>query len=401
MLEQLFSIHTATTRNVPLVFKRYLFREIDWNSRSICITGARGTGKTTILHQYLTEKYDNPEKCLYVSADHIDVVGRGLYRIAEEYFAYGGETLIIDEVHKYPAWQLEIKSIIDTYQSKKIIISGSSSLDLKRGKADLSRRFAYYDLKGLSFREYLNLKEKKDFKACSLEQLLKHHMKIAKDISSVQPILRLFEKYLSSGYYPFFVEGESVYLQKVMNVIEKVLYEDIAVIGNLKTNSIAVLKKLLWIVATSTSFTVNIERLSRDLGTAKEYIYYYLEYLEDTGLLNAVHTEGKGLKLARKPAKLFLENTNLLSAIGGSLKTVTDIGTIRETFFVNQLKQGQKIRHSSIGDFIVNDHLHFEVGGKDKNFDQLKDAKYGCVAADGLEIGFGKKIPLYLFGFLY
>lgn len=401
MLEQLFLIHSATTRNVPLTFKRYLYNEIDWGSRCICIAGARGTGKTTILLQYLTEEFNNPEKCLYISADHIDVSARGLYRIAEDYFAYGGEVLIIDEVHKYPSWQVEIKNIIDTFRTKKIIISGSSSLDLKRGKADLSRRFAYYDLMGLSFREYLKLKEKMEIGVLKLENILQYHGKITRDITSDKPILRLFEKYINSGYYPFIMEGEAVYLQKVMNVIEKVFYEDIAIIGNLKKGSIQVLKKLLWIVATSVPFTVNIERLSRELGTAKEYIYLYLDYLEDAGMLNSVHSEGKGLKLARKPAKLYLENTNLLAAVGGSLKAISDIGTVRETFFVNQLKQGHKIRYSSKGDFVIDDSHLFEIGGKDKGFLQLQNAKNSFVAADNIESGFGRKIPLYLFGFLY
>jgi uncharacterized protein len=401
MLEQLLLIHAETTKNAPMAFKRYLYHEIDWSSRCICITGARGTGKTTILLQHLTEKYNNPEKCLYISADHIDVAGTGLYRIAEEYFAYGGEALIIDEVHKYPSWQIEIKNIIDTFRTKKVIISGSSSLDLKRGKADLSRRFAYYDLKGLSFREYLKLKEKIEYNPFTLDQILLHHTKLAKDLASAQPVLKLFDQYLNNGYYPFVLEGEAVYLQKVMNVIEKVFYEDIAVIGNLKKNSISVLKKLLWTVASSVPFTVNIDRLSRELGTAKEYIYLYIDYLEDAGLLNPVHTEGKGLKLARKPAKLFLENTNLLAAVGGSLKTISDIGTIRETFFVNQLKQGHKIRYSNKGDFIIDDRFIFEIGGKSKDFHQLKGEKNGYVAAANIEIGFGRKIPLYLLGFLY
>lgn len=401
MLEQLLLIHATITRNAPRTFKRYLYHEIDWNSRCICVTGARGTGKTTMLIQYLTETYDNPEECLYIPADHIDVAGIGLYRIAEEYFAYGGEVLIIDEVHKYPSWQIELKNIVDTFRAKKVIISGSSSLDLKRGKADLSRRFAYYDLQGLSFREYLKLKENIEIKSYSLEQILQHHVKLATEVSSGKSILKMFSKYLSSGYYPFVMEGEAVYLQKVMNMIEKVLYEDIAIIGNLKQNSIPVLKKLLWLIATSVPFTVNIDRLSRELDTTKEYIYHFLEYLDDAGLINAIHTAGKGLKLARKPAKVFLENTNLLAAITGSLKTISETGTERETFFANQIIQNYKIRYSDKGDFVVDDRYIFEIGGKGKDFRQLKGVKNGFVAADGIEIGFDGKIPLYLFGFLY
>jgi predicted AAA+ superfamily ATPase len=402
MLEQLFAIHYTTIAHVPLSYKRYLFKNIDWNSRCICLTGARGTGKTTLLLQYLIENYGGSEKALYISADHIDVSGIGLYRIAEEFFSYGGELFIIDEVHKYSEWQQEVKSIIDTYRSKRVIISGSSSLDLKRGKADLSRRFAYYDLKGMSFREYLLIKEKMDIAPVSLSHILEHHMQLSRTIASHQKaVLKLFNKYLIHGYYPFVMEGETVYLQKLMNVIDKVFYEDISVIGNVKKSSIQVIKKLLWIIATSVSFTVNIERLSRDLGIAKEYIYNFLEYLEDAGLVNAVYSEGKGIKLARKPEKLFLENTNLIIAITGALKSAANSGAIRETFFVNQLLQGHSIRYSDTGDFLVDEKYYFEIGGKDKGFEQLHDAKHSFVAADGIEIGAGRKIPLYLFGFLY
>jgi len=401
MLDKLFFIHDNTLKDTPVRFKRYLYGLIDWKSRAICVTGARGTGKTTLLLQYMAEHYNNSQQALYVSADNVEVSAEGLYKIAGDYFSYGGKALVIDEVHKYPGWQIELKNILDTFKDKKVIVSGSSSIDLKQGKADLSRRFAYYDLKGMSFGEYLALVKNISVEPQTIGAILADHVKISHSLLKHGPILKYFNDYLSHGYYPFITEGEPTYLQKILSVIEKVFYEDIAVIGNLKRNNITALKKLLWVIATSSPFEVNIDRMSRDIGISKEYIYTYLEYLEDAGLLSAVYGGGKGYKLVRKPAKLFVENTNLLVALCGSLRTESEIGTMRETFFVNQLQQSHKVTASPKGDFLIDNKYTFEIGGKDKGFEQLAGISNSYIAADRLEIGHAKKIPLYLFGLLY
>lgn len=401
MLEKLFFIHKNTLKNIPLKFKRYLYNIVDWKVRCICITGARGRGKTTMLMQYIHENYSNVEDCLYISADNVEVSADGLYKIAGEYFSYGGKALVIDEIHKYPSWQIELKNIIDTFGDKKIIISGSSSLDLKRGKADLSRRLSYYDLKGMSFREYLNIVKNISVEPVKLESILQNHVKISQSLLKHGSILKFFNEYLKYGYYPFITEGESTYLQKVLGIIEKVFYEDIATTGNLKQKSIVVLKKLLWVIAASSPFTVNIDKLSREIGISKVSIYAYLEYLEDAGLLSGIYADAKGFKFIRKPAKLFVENTNLLAALCGSLRSEGELGTLRETFFVNQLNQGHKVNSSDKGDFFVDSKYTFEIGGKDKGLKQIKGVKNSFIAADRIEIGHDTKIPLYLFGFLY
>ncbi len=401
MLDKLFFIHNNTLKGTPLAFKRYLYNVIDWEARSLCITGARGTGKTTMLLQHIHESYSHPGECLYVSADNVELSAVGLYKIAGEYFSYGGKTLVIDEIHKYPSWQIELKNIIDTFRDKKVIISGSSSLDLKRGKADLSRRLPYYDLKGLSFREFLCLMKNISVGAVELDQLLKGHVRISRGLLKNGPVLKYFNEYLQYGYYPFIAEGESTYLQKVLNIIEKVFYEDIAVIGNLKRTNITMIKKILWVIATSSPFSVNIDKLSREIGISKEYVYTYLEYLEDAGLLSGIYGKGKGFKLVRKPAKLFIENTNLLTALCGSLRSESEIGALRETFFVNQLQQGHKVAASDKGDFLVDGKYIFEIGGKDKSFGQIAGVKNSYIASDRIEIGYDRKIPLYLFGLLY
>jgi uncharacterized protein len=401
MLEEITYFHEQTVSAISSDFKRHLYGKIAWNSPCICIAGARGTGKTTLLLQHFNEKYGTAERCLYVSADNIQVAALGLLNTAKEYFKYGGEALIIDEIHKYPEWQIELKNIIDVYRGKKIYFSGSSSLNLHESKADLSRRTVYYTLTGLSFREFLNLEKGVDFPVYALEEILADHVRIARELASEVKILKLFGEYLVYGYYPFFREDRETYFQKLTNIIEKVLYEDIAVVGNLKRGSLIVLKKMLWIVATSAPFSVNIEKMSREFGISKEYVYVYLDYLERSGLLGALRGEMKGYKAVRKPEKLFMENTNLLHAINHDLKTSGSAGMIRETFFVNQLKSIGVLSCGKPWDFTLDGRFHFEVGGKGKNLRQIFDVANSYVVSDQIEIGFDRKIPLYLFGFLY
>ena len=401
MLEDLFFIHKKTIEDTPLNFRRYLYDDIDWKSKAVCVMGPRGVGKTTLLIQHYYEVYNNMEECLYISADNVEVAAVGLFKIAKEYFQYGGKALIIDEIHKYPQWASELKSILDTFKKKKIFISGSSSLALQASKVDLSRRVVYYSLKGLSFREYLILKKDIEVLPISFEDILSQHVALAENISSEISILKYFKKYLSSGYYPFFMEGESTYHAKLLNIIEKALYEDVAVLGNLRRSKILILKKILWLIATSGSFTVNIEKMSRELKLSKEYVYSYLSYLEGAGLISCLRPRGKGYMLARKPDKIFIRDPNLLVVLYHQLMSERDQGALRETFFVNQLKDLFKITASDKGDFLLNDKYTVEIGGKDKKFDQIKGLKNAYIAADRMEIGSGNKIPLYLFGMLY
>jgi uncharacterized protein len=401
MLEELFFTHKKTVEDTPLDFKRYLYGQIDWNAQAVCVMGPRGVGKTTLLLQYYHEVYHNVEKCLYVSADNVEVAAFGLFQIAKEYFQYGGDALIVDEIHKYSKWPSELKSILDTFKKKKVFVSGSSSLALSQGKVDLSRRLVYYSLKGLSFREYLMLKEKIIVPSMSLEDIFSHHVALADKVSSGISVLKYFKQYLSFGYYPFFVEGETTYYSKLLNIIEKALYEDVATMGNLKRSNILVLKKMLWLIATSGSFMVNIEKMSRELRLSKEYVYSYLEYLEGAGLISCLRPGGKGYALARKPQKIYIHDPNLLGALHHQLMSEGDQGGLRETFFVNQLKDIFKITASDKGDFLLNDKYTVEIGGKDKGFNQVREVKDAYVAADRMEVGAGKKVPLYLFGLLY
>lgn len=398
MLEDLIQIHQEVMSTVPTRAKRYLYAQINWKAAGLCILGDRGVGKTTMVCQDLLERYQTPNRALYISADNLTVLSYGLFNIARDYFAEGGKALYIDEVHKYPDWSIEIKNLLDTYKERQIVFSASSSLDLNKSKGDLSRRVVYHRLLGLSFREYLSFAKNIQLPPLTLAEILQNHVAIASDFGSLS---KDFKDYLEHGYYPFFLEGLQDYLSKLTNVIEKVLFEDVAVVYNLRQTTLPILKRILWLVATSNGLIPNVDKMSKNLGVSRELVYNCLEYLSGSGLLNDVFPFGKGNSLVRKPAKIYLNNSNLLNAINRSLKREAEVGGVRETFFVNQVGSQHKICIHDKGDFIIDDQWIMEIGGKNKNDYQIREEQNAYLVLDDMRIGFGKKIPLYLFGFLY
>ncbi|MDF1761331.1 MAG: AAA family ATPase [Coxiellaceae bacterium] len=400
MLEELIASHNQVIAGLDTSHQRYLYPEINWDSQAICLLGARGVGKTTLICQHLLNHYTSHSKALYISADNINVTAIGLLKIATEHFKYGGEAIYVDEIHKYPNWSQEIKNIIDTYRRKKVIFSGSSAIELQKSKYDLSRRVNYYQLPGLSFREFLAFQYDISIEPVSLRDILESHETLAKQFNNI-PILKYFQDYLIYGYFPFFLEGTSDYLHKLNNVVEKVIYEDIATSENIHSSTAIILKKLLWLVATSKILQPNIDKISKDMHVSREIIYSCLDYLDRSCLLNNVFPPEKGLRLVRKPAKVFLDNTNLISVIHSELKLPVDIGGVRETFFANQIAGRHDLKTHAKADFIVDSQYIFEIGGQSKKTTQIKNIEQSYLAIDGIEIGYTNRIPLYLFGLLY
>lgn len=401
LLQKIIEIHERIILLKKRKLERYLYKRVNWDNAVLCIYGARGTGKTTLMIQDYLKRYGSVDKALYITADHISIISHGLYEVADQYFKYGGKALYIDEIHKYPNWSLELKNIIDVYSDKQIIFSGSSSILLQKGKGDLSRRVVYYKLKGLSFREFIYFSKNIKFKSLNIEGIIKDHLSIAAEYNAQISMLKLFRDYINYGYYPFFLENIKSYFSKIHNIIEKIIFEDIVVIYNLHQTNLPSLKKILWLIGTSQPFIPNIKRISREVRISRESVYNYLEYLEKVGLIISVHKPGRGLKLVRKPAKLFLENCGLIMSITEETGLEAIKGSLRETFFVNQLIDETKIKIPAKGDFLINNKYLFEIGGKNKSFAQIKDESIAYLALDDIEIGFNKKIPLYLFGFLY
>lgn len=402
-LQRLIELQTELAEKLPYTKKRYLFSQIDWTQKGLAITGARGVGKTTLLLQHYKEVYDDPKKCLYVVGDDIDVVTLKLVEIADTFYKSGGKCLIIDEVHKYPNWSQELKNIYDRYPDLQLIVSGSSTLEINKGKYDLSRRVVSYHLHGLSFREFISFQVNKEFEATPLKDLIKNHVelsaKIKKELGNNR-ILDLFGKYLTYGYFPYYKEGTDTFNSKLVNSLNKVLYEDIPVSFGLKASSVPSLQKLVALVAGLRPFMVDITRIASSVGISREYVSLYIDHLEKAGVLLGLRSVLYGHASVRKPEKLYINNTNLYLAINNVEVGQENIGMLREIFVANQLISTHKVTSPGESDFRVDDFI-FEVGGKSK-LNKLGNYAEGThFLIDDIETGNDNVIPLYLLGFLY
>lgn len=404
-LQTLFQEQAKRLRSVSLDKKRYLYNRINWGSKSIGILGQRGLGKTTMMLQYIKEHYEESDKALYITLDNPYFQSISLYDFAIEFESYGGEVLFIDEVHKYNDWSTHIKSIYDASELR-IIFSGSSILQISKQKGDLSRRTRIYTLENLSFREYLSLSGVIEHEPLSLQDLLENHTVIATKISEQIKPLKYFKEYLEYGAYPFVFEDKEGFSQRLVQVVNLILETDLPYINRIEIAQIGKLKKLLYLLAINVPFIPNITDLSESTQISRPKVYEYLNHLEQAKIINTLRSKEKGYNILSKPEKLLMQNTNLSFALTSSV----DIGSQREAFFVNQIKNSfteknrfldESIYVSKQGDFLVDNIYTFEVGGKNKGFKQIKDLSNSYVASDEIDIGYKNKIPLWLFGFLY
>jgi len=397
MLDILFKKYGYINKKIENInYKRYFFDIVDFNERLIGIIGARGIGKTTFLLQYLYELSIEDEKKLYFSVDSIIGYDKTLFDIAEEFSNLGGEVLIIDEIHKYKNFEIELKEIYD-FLDIKVIFSGSSALILEHKKADLSRRAVVYKVKGLSFREFLEIKLDKKFKKYPLDEILNSHIKIAKDITKEIKPLKYFKEYLKVGYYPFYFDTPNTYYLKIEETINTVVESDLPLIFNIESSNIVKLKQLITYICNSKPYELNLTKLSQKIGINRKTLYLYIHYLNLGDIFLKVLPNTKGDTVFSKPSKLYLNNTNLSFAYCSN----SEIGTLREQFLTNQINKQYDIKYSKIGDFILDDKYIIEIGGANKSYDQIKDIDSSFIIADDIEVGFGNKVPLWLFGFLY
>ena len=380
-------------KNFNTTYKRYLYNEIDFNEKLIGILGARGTGKTTMLFQRLIELKSQNKKTLYISLDYPFLGSASLSELAFEFVDSSGEYLLLDEVHKYEDFAAHLKTIYDM-SPLNVIFTGSSAASILNAKSDLSRRVSVFSLEGLSFREFLELENGTTIDNFSLETILKNHQAITNDLKIK---LSQFKKYLKFGYYPFCFNKQSSYYESLLNTINLSIDVDLTSLGLVEQKYTYKLKKLLEVVCQSEPFEVNYTKIAALAEISRAKLYDYIAYLNDARLVNMVDEQSRGLSKLVKPAKIYMNNTNLIYAYGDDCKA----GTIRETFFANQLRVKHRLNIPKQGDFIVDDKFIFEVGGKNKSFEQIKDVSGSYIAADEIEVGSGNKIPLWLFGLLY
>lgn len=395
-MEGLVKIYLRLLQETDAKMFRYLYRNIDWDEHCIAIIGAKGVGKTTMLLQHIKTTFANKDEALFASLDNTWFANHTIFDLADEFYMNGGTHLFLDEIHHYPNWAIEIKNIYDSFPKLKIVFTGSSLLQIYKSTADLSRRVVYETLEGLSFREFLKFENIGDFPVFPLEEIVENHQNIAMQITNDIKIMPLFKKYLRNGYYLFYKEGVKKYETKLQEAINNVIDVDIPAVENIEFASRHKLKKLLAVLSTLVPYTPNIKELSDAIDTNRNLTVKYLSLLANAKLLNLVSFKNKTIGDLTKPNKVLLDNTNLSYIFGEN----ANIGSARETFFVNQLNAVSKVSLANQGDFVV-DKYTFEVGGKRKTFDQIKDVPNSFVVSDDLEVGHKNKIPLWLFGMMY
>lgn len=390
-MEALFSRFQRLLSDTNTDFLRYLHDKIIWTDRMIAIVGARGVGKTTMMLQRI-KLHHNISDTLYVTADDMYFADHKLLDLAEQFVKMGGKYLFIDEIHRYANWSKELKLIYDYLPHLQVVFTGSSMLDIYRGSDDLSRRVQLYTLHGMSFREYLNLRYYLQLQPLSLDDVLHHNVAF----DGVDYPLAAFKDYLNNGYYPFSREV-GLYHERLRQIVQLILDVDIPQFANMNAATSQKLKQLLAIIAKSVPFKPNYSKIAAIMGVSRDVLPDYILYMERAGLVNRLFTATTGIRELGKVAKIYLNNTNLAYALGGSN---TDIGNIRETFFFNQLSVKADVRESPVSDFLV-DGFTFEIGGRKKGGKQIADTDNAYIVKDDIEFGFANTIPLHHFGMLY
>lgn len=389
-MEKLQASFDAMLRATPGTFHRYMFHRINWNNRLLGLVGPRGVGKTTLMLQYAKENLDR-NTTLFVNADDLYFSAHHLVDLADEFVKRGGMHLIIDEIHKYKDWARELKLMYDYHADLKIFFTGSSILDIHKGSADLSRRAIVYSMQGLSFREYLNLFHRIEIPIYTLADIMQHRIELP---DKFRPYA-YFQSYLEQGYYPFSQEDQfNIRLQQVIN---KTLEVDIPQYAEMSVSTARKLKQLLTVIARSVPFKPNISSIAAAIGVSRNNLSDYFLYLEEAGLIAQLRDETGGIRGLGKVDKVYLDNPTLMYSLG---QETSDIGNIRETFFLNQTRVEQEVITSAISDFQIADNT-FEVGGRNKKQKQLQGAENGFVVKDNIELGYMNVIPLWQFGLNY
>ena len=399
MLTNIIKLEKRILKGLKPEYKRYFFDRVDFSSQMIAVVGSRGVGKTTFLLQYLKDlKAEYPaHKSLYFSYDYPTNVDIKLYELAEEFAKVGGKYLLLDEIHKYKDFALDLKAIYDFYPEMKVVFTGSCATSIYNSQADLSRRAVLYHMNGLSYREFLELTLDKKLPTFSLEEICADSVSIVDSLRDEFVPLEYFSEYLKYGYYPFYFSDKENYLKQLTAVVNLTIDVDLVMLGYIKPNFANKLKKLLNVICYSKPFELNITKVSANIEVSRNTLYAYLEHLTKGDLLTVVADNKKGLTALSKPEKLYLNNTNLSYALCDE----PEIGTIREGFFANQLKESHKITTSKHGDFIVDSKYVYEIGGENKGFKQIRDLDNSYVVQDTDSTEDNRKIPLWLFGFLY
>jgi len=371
-------------------FFRYIYDEVNWESRMIGLTGPRGVGKTTLVLQHI-KKNLNPAETLYVTTEDFYFSDNKLIDLADVFVKRNGKYLFVDEIHKYKDWAKELKLIYDYHPELHVVFTGSSVLDIKKGASDLSRRAVMYHIQGLSFREYLQLFHQITVPTYSLEDILAHKA----ELPEIKHPLPFFEDYLTRGYYPFALEED--FDLKLQQIVNQTLETDIPLYAGMNASTGRKLRQLLAIIAKSVPFKPNMTSIATVLSVSRNSIADYCLFIEEAGMVIQLRDATGGLRGLGKVDKIYLDNTNLIYNLAHDK---SNSGNIRETFFINQLRIKYDVIVSPVADFRIGDYT-FEVGGKNKGLKQIQGMDKAFMVKDDIEQGYLNTIPLWQFGLTY
>lgn len=392
-MEAFYRTHSYLVEHTHAPIRRGLMDEIDWSDRMIGIKGTRGVGKTTFLLQYAKEKFGTDRSCLYINMNNFYFSQYSLVDFAGEFVKRGGKVLLIDQVFKYQQWSKDLRECYDRYPELKIVFTGSSVMRLKEENEELSGIVKVYYLRGLSFREFLNLQSGMNFRPYTLDEILKDHETIAADILKQVNPLNYLQDYLHHGFFPFFLEKRnfSENLLKTMNMMIEV---DILLIKQIELKYLSKIKKLLYLLATDGPVAPNVSQLATEIQTSRATVMNYIKYLEDARLINMVYPKGE--RFPKKPSKVVMHNSNLMYSF---YPVRVDEQDVLDTFFMNTMYKDHKLYKGDKGtSFLVDEGLHFRICTENCKFKNNPNVYY---ALHKLELGHDNLIPLWLFGFLY
>ena len=394
-MDAFFRTHTYLVEHNYAPVRRMLMDEIDWNDQLIGIKGTRGVGKTTFLLQYAKEKFGaNDRKCLYINMNNFYFQEKGISDFAGEFYRNGGRVLLIDQVFKQPNWSSDLRRCYDNYPELKIVFTGSSVMRLKEENPELNGIVKSYNLRGFSFREFLNYMSGHSFSSYSLNDIIENHEQIATQILTKINPLEYFQDYIHHGYYPFFLENRnySENLLKTMNMMTEV---DILLIKQIELKYLTKIKTLFYLLALEGPKSPNISNLAKEINTSRATVMNYIKYLSDSRLINIIYSVGQDFP--KKPAKVIMNNSNLIYAI---YPIHIEQQEVMETFFVNTLLSKHTINEGNkCGYYIIDRNRRFRVCDAENTKMRLNnDTIY---VRYNMKVGKDNKIPLWLFGFLY
>jgi predicted AAA+ superfamily ATPase len=397
-MTELLEISKILIRKVSLDFSRYLLEKINWENRLIGIKGARGTGKTTLILQWLKKNHLDQNYAAYFSADDLYFSTNSLVETARNFYNTGGKIIVFDEIHKYKNWSREIKIIYDRYTDLQIIITGSSIIDISKQESDLSRRAVFYELSGLSYREYLTLNKILKISPISLKEITSSGFNTQEYIPNDFRPLQYFNDYLSHGYYPFF-SGDTLSYHTQLRQLNRLIVEfDMAELKGFDIRNAKKMLQLISIISQQVPFKPNLNNLAQNSHIHRNSLSNYLLFLQEARLIRLLHPSGISVSTLQKPEKIYMDNTNMMYSLAYNN---VNMGALRETFVLSQLAVDHRVNQPQSGDFEIDQKYIFEIGGKKKTRKQIYDLPNSYVVRDDMEHNISNIIPIWLLGFIY